>query len=217
MTASRPNVIIVITDDQGYGDLACHVNPVALTPNLDRLHDEIPRLGDFHVAPMCTPTRGQLLSGLHGCRNGAVNVSSGRTMLRADLPTMADAYRTSGYRTGLFGKWHLGDARAGTYTFELRRWPRESGLKRREACPASNLYDGKLDAGEALPIGRACLMIDRRMDERLVGPDDDCAIFTCTLPTGRTLLHTWFDDDRGEPICGAYYVHVERQGDGTRS
>ena len=83
---SRPNVVIVITDDQGYGDLARHGNPVAHTPNMDRLHDESVRLVDFHSSPMCTPTRGQLLTGLDAARNGAVNVSSGRTLLRADLP-----------------------------------------------------------------------------------------------------------------------------------
>ena len=105
----KPNVIIVITDDQGYGDLGCHGNPVAQTPHLDELHAQSIRLTDFHAAPMCTPTRGQLLTGLDAARNGAVNVSSGRTLLRADLQTMADLFRASGYRTGMFGKWHLGD------------------------------------------------------------------------------------------------------------
>jgi len=106
---AQPNVILIITDDQGYGDLGCHGNPVAQTPNLDALHDESIRLMDFHVAPMCTPTRGQLLTGIDAARNGAINVSSGRTLLRADLPTMADIFQANGYRTGLFGKWHLGD------------------------------------------------------------------------------------------------------------
>jgi arylsulfatase A-like enzyme len=105
----KPNVILIITDDQGYGDLACHGNPVALTPHLDRLHDESVRLTDFHVAPMCTPIRGQLLTGLDACRNGALNVSSGRTLLRSDLPTLTDMFRATGYATGIFGKWHLGD------------------------------------------------------------------------------------------------------------
>ncbi len=109
MTSSRPNVIMIITDDQGYGDLACHGNPVALTPSLDRLHTESVRFTDFHGAPMCTPTRGQLLTGLDAARNGALNVSSGRTLLRAELPTLADLFRAAGYRTGQFGKWHLGD------------------------------------------------------------------------------------------------------------
>ncbi|MDF1515053.1 MAG: arylsulfatase [Anaerolineae bacterium] len=109
MKSTKPNVIMIITDDQGYGDLGCHGNPVAQTPHLDKLHEKSIRLTDFHAAPMCTPTRGQLLTGLDAARNGAVNVSSGRTLLRSDLPTIADVFRANGYRTGMFGKWHLGD------------------------------------------------------------------------------------------------------------
>lgn len=105
----RPNVIIVMTDDQGYGEFSCHGNPIARTPNIDRLASQSIRLTDFHVAPMCTPTRGQLLTGLDAFRNGAINVSSGRTLLRPELETIADVFRHAGYRTGLFGKWHLGD------------------------------------------------------------------------------------------------------------
>jgi arylsulfatase len=93
----------------GYGDLSCLGNPVLKTPNLDRLHAESIRLTDFHVAPMCTPTRGQLMSGIDCLRNGAMNVSSGRVFLRRELPTMADAFAAGGYRCGIFGKWHLGD------------------------------------------------------------------------------------------------------------
>ncbi len=107
--AARPNVIVVLTDDQGYGELSCHGNPVLKTPNLDRLHGQSVRLVDFHVAPMCTPTRGQLMTGLDAARNGAINVSSGRTLLRPELPTMANYFADAGYRTAIFGKWHLGD------------------------------------------------------------------------------------------------------------
>ena len=107
--APRPNVIVLLTDDQGYGDLSCHGNPVVRTPHLDRLHAEGVRFTDFHAAPMCTPTRGQLMTGLDALRNGAMNVSSGRTLLRRDLPTLPSLLRGGGYATGLFGKWHLGD------------------------------------------------------------------------------------------------------------
>jgi arylsulfatase A-like enzyme len=106
---SKPNVIIVLTDDQGYGDFSCHGNPVLKTPNLDKLHAESIRLTDFHVAPMCTPTRGQLLTGRHCLVNGAMNVSSGRTLLRTEFPTLADLFAANGYRCSQFGKWHLGD------------------------------------------------------------------------------------------------------------
>ena len=106
----RPNVVLIVTDDQGYGDLACHGNPVLKTPNLDRLHSRSVRLTDFHVAPMCTPTRGQLLTGRDAMANGATFVCLGRSMMRRGLPTLAEAFKAGGYRTALFGKWHLGDS-----------------------------------------------------------------------------------------------------------
>ena len=102
----KPNVIIVMTDDQGYGELSRHGNPVLKTPNLDQLAARSLRLTDYHAAPMCTPTRGQLMTGLDAARNGAINVSSGRTLLRPELSTMADIFADNGYQTGIFGKWH---------------------------------------------------------------------------------------------------------------
>ncbi len=109
LAAERPNVIVVITDDQGYGDFSRHGNPVLKTPNLDRLAGESLRLANFHVCPMCTPTRGQLLTGVDCLRNGAMNVSSGRTLLRRGIPTLANLFGSAGYQCGQFGKWHLGD------------------------------------------------------------------------------------------------------------
>ncbi len=109
LNPSRPNVIILLEDDQGYGDLSCHGNPVLKTPNLDKLHAESIRFTDFHSAPMCTPTRSQLMTGRDCLYNGATRVNNGRVCLRAELPTMADFFKSSGYRTGIFGKWHLGD------------------------------------------------------------------------------------------------------------
>ncbi len=108
--ATRPNVIVVLSDDQGYGDFSCHGNPVLKTPNLDKLHAQSVRLTDFHVAPMCTPTRGQLMSGMDALHNGASSVSAGRSMIRRGIPTMADIFSGGGYKTALFGKWHLGDS-----------------------------------------------------------------------------------------------------------
>ena len=129
--SQRPNVLVIITDDQGYGELSCHGNPVLKTPNLDRLHAESVRFTDFHVAPMCTPTRGQLLTGVDALRNGAINVSSGRTLLRRDIPTMADIFAASGWRTGLFGKWHLGD----TYPYR----PQDRGFHESLWFPSSHI------------------------------------------------------------------------------
>ncbi len=107
--AKPPNVIFVLTDDQGYADLGCHGNPWLRTPHLDRFHAEGVRFGDFHVAPLCTPTRGALMSGRRPARNGAWATCWGRSILKADEVTMADVFRANGYRTGMFGKWHLGD------------------------------------------------------------------------------------------------------------
>src|SRR5437764_2540842 len=81
----RPNVIVLLTDDNGYGDLACHGNPVLKTPNFDRLHGQSVRLTDFHVAPMCSPTRGQLMTGLDALHNGATSVCAGRSFVRRGI------------------------------------------------------------------------------------------------------------------------------------
>ena len=106
---SKPNVIFVLTDDQGYGDLSCHGNPVIKTPYLDVLREESVRFTDFHVSPMCTPTRGELMTGQDALRNGATFVCMGRSLINPELPTIADIFGNNGYRTGHFGKWHLGD------------------------------------------------------------------------------------------------------------
>ncbi|MCC6127153.1 MAG: arylsulfatase [Pirellulales bacterium] len=109
-STARPNVILLLTDDQGYGDLSCHGNPVLKTPNIDRLSAQSVRFTNFHVSPMCTPTRAQLLTGVDALRSAAMNVSSGRALLRTDLPTLGDIFAANGYRTAMFGKWHLGDS-----------------------------------------------------------------------------------------------------------
>ncbi len=105
----RPNVLIVMSDDQGLGDFSFTGNPVLKTPALDAFARESVRLTDFHVAPMCSPTRGQLMTGLAALRNGATSVTAGRTFLRPGLPTLPEVFAAGGYRTGIFGKWHLGD------------------------------------------------------------------------------------------------------------
>lgn len=107
--ARRPNVILVITDDQGYGDLACHGNPVIRTRHLDRLHSESVRFTNFHVDPLCSPTRSALMTGRYACRTGVWATIMGRSLLRRDEVSMAEVFSASGYRTGIFGKWHLGD------------------------------------------------------------------------------------------------------------
>jgi len=105
----RPNVVIVMTDDQGYGDLGCHGNRILKTPALDQLHRESIRLTNFHVDPTCSPTRAALLTGRYSCRTGVWHTLMGRSLLRRDEKTFADLFAAAGYRTAIFGKWHLGD------------------------------------------------------------------------------------------------------------
>jgi len=108
--SSKPNVIIVITDDQGYGDLGCHGNPILKTPNLDRFHAESARLTNYHVDPTCAPTRSALMTGRYSDRVGVWHTILGRSMLRRRETTMADIFQANGYETAILGKWHLGDA-----------------------------------------------------------------------------------------------------------
>jgi arylsulfatase A-like enzyme len=105
----RPNIIFILTDDQGYGDLSCHGHPVLRTPHIDRLHREGARFIDFHVSPTCSPTRSALLTGRHEFRNGVTHTILERERLTPSAITLADVLRSAGYTTGIFGKWHLGD------------------------------------------------------------------------------------------------------------
>lgn len=105
---ARPNVIIVLADDQGYGDLSCTGNPILKTPNMDRLAKEGVSFTNFHVDSYCTPTRSALMTGRYSHRVGGWGTINGRNMLRDEEVTMADVFHHNGYRTGQFGKWHLG-------------------------------------------------------------------------------------------------------------
>lgn len=105
-----PNVVFILTDDQGYGDLGCHGNKDIKTPHIDKLHSESVRFTDFHVGTTCAPTRAGLLTGHYCNSTGVWHTIGGRSLLREDEWTLAQAFRESGYRTGHFGKWHLGDA-----------------------------------------------------------------------------------------------------------
>ncbi|MEM9481396.1 MAG: arylsulfatase [Verrucomicrobiota bacterium] len=104
-----PNVILILTDDQGYGPMGCHGDAHAITPHLDRLHGESVRFTNFHVQPNCAPTRAILMTGRPPLKNGVWATVRGRSLLRRGESTIADSFKASGYRTALFGKWHLGD------------------------------------------------------------------------------------------------------------
>ncbi len=105
----RLNVLLILTDDQGYGDLGSHGNPILRTPRLDRLARESTELTAFWAAPVCAPTRASLLTGRSNYRTRVVDTYLGRAMMDPEEVTLAEVLGAAGYRTGLFGKWHLGD------------------------------------------------------------------------------------------------------------
>jgi arylsulfatase len=98
-----------MTDDQGYGDLGCHGHPFLKTPNIDKLYTQSTRFTDFHVSPTCSPTRSALMSGRAPFKNGITHTILERERMALSSKTVAEVLKTSGYTTGIFGKWHLGD------------------------------------------------------------------------------------------------------------
>jgi arylsulfatase len=105
----RPNIIYVMTDDQGYGDIAAHGNPLLVTPHLDRLHGRSVRLTEFHASPTCSPSRAALLTGRHEFRSGVTHTIEERERLALAATTLPHLLNAAGYACGIFGKWHLGD------------------------------------------------------------------------------------------------------------
>jgi arylsulfatase A-like enzyme len=102
------NVVLIMTDDQGYPDLGCHGNPAVRTPHMDKLAAGSVRFCDFHVNPFCSPTRAALMTGRMSDRTGVTRTNFQRNYLRRDEILMPEYFKASGYRTGIFGKWHIG-------------------------------------------------------------------------------------------------------------
>jgi arylsulfatase len=109
LAGRRPNIIYVMTDDQGYGDIAAHGNPILKTPHLDRLRDQSVRFTEFHASPTCAPTRAALLTGRHEFRSGVTHTIHERERLALSATTLPQILKSAGYSSGIFGKWHLGD------------------------------------------------------------------------------------------------------------
>lgn len=109
-TYSRsPNIIVVMPDDMGYGDLGVTGNPIIQTPNLDRFAGQSVQLTDFYVSPVCSPTRACLMTGRYNYRTRVIDTFKGRSMMDPAEVTIAEVLKEAGYATGIFGKWHLGD------------------------------------------------------------------------------------------------------------
>lgn len=106
--ADRPNFVIFLTDDQGWGDLSLHGNRNLATPHLDSLARDGAQFDNFYVCAVCAPTRAEFLTGRYYPRTGVSGVSSGEGRINADETTVADLFQSAGYATGAFGKWHNG-------------------------------------------------------------------------------------------------------------
>ena len=109
LETKNPNVIIVITDDQGYGDIGYNGNPHLITPNLDKFASESIRFNNFHVSPVCAPTRSSLLTGRYSLRTGVADTYNGGAIMSTNEITLAEIFNDNNYKTAIFGKWHLGD------------------------------------------------------------------------------------------------------------
>jgi len=105
----KPNIIIVMTDDQGYGDLGFNGNKVIKTPNIDKFASQSVNFSNYHVGTSCSPTRAGLMTARNCLRNGVWHTNAGCSLLNQDEETIADVFSHAGYKTAMFGKWHLGD------------------------------------------------------------------------------------------------------------
>jgi arylsulfatase len=104
-----PNVIIIMTDDQGFGDLGINQNPNIITPNIDKFANKSIQFNNFFVSPVCAPTRSSLMTGRYSLRTGVRDTYNGGAIMSNNETTIAEILKEANYATGIFGKWHLGD------------------------------------------------------------------------------------------------------------
>ena len=186
MKPSSPNILFVLTDDQGYGDIGCHGNPIVKTPHLDQFHDESVRFTNFHVGPTCAPTRSGLLTGHYANSTGVWHTVGGRSLLRANEITIANVFKENGYRTGLFGKWHLGDNypyRPQDRGFDQVVCHGGGGISQAPDCWGNDYFDDHYFVnGVATPFTGYCtdVFFSEAMDFIEKNKDEP---FVCFLPT----------------------------------
>jgi arylsulfatase/arylsulfatase A len=130
-SSARPNLVLIVADDLGWGDLACHGNPAIATPNIDAMLARGGELTRFYVSPVCSPTRACLMTGRYNYRTRVTDTFKGHSMMETDERTIAELLHDAGYVTGIFGKWHLGDC------YPLR--PQDQGFDEAVICRGGGL------------------------------------------------------------------------------
>ena len=221
--AGVPNIVLILADDQGYGDLGCHGNPVLRTPNLDRLHRQSVRLTNFHVDPTCSPTRAALMTGRYSTRVGVWHTVMGRNMPRPGVPMMPEMFSNAGYRTAIFGKWHLGDAypyRPEDRGFDEVLIHGGGGIGQIPDYWGNDYFDDTfLHDGKHEPFTGYCTDVSfseaiqfiehQREKSQPIPAGARSVVFTLPLSEGKGRLETQFTNAQGMSR-GAYYVTVER-------
>ncbi|WP_245897232.1 sulfatase-like hydrolase/transferase [Hymenobacter nivis] len=173
----RPNVVLILTDDQGWGDLSANKNPWLKTPNMDRLAQQGTSFEHFYVSPLCAPTRASLLTGRYHLSTGVVSVSKGLETMDSEETTLAELFRANGYQTGMFGKWHSGQ--------HYPNRPNDQGFDEFLGFCAghwSNYFDTKLDHNGEL-VQTTGYITDVLTDAALkfIGANQDKPFF-CYIP-----------------------------------
>ena len=160
-TSGRPpNIVLIMTDDQGWAQAGFRGDDVIQTPSLDRLASQSVNLTRFYVSPVCAPTRASLMTGRYNYRSGVVDTYIGRAMMHGDEVTVAEMLSQAGYKTGIFGKWHLGDnysMRAGDQGFQESLVHRGGGIGQPADPPGTSYFDPILQLnGEQKPYAGYC-------------------------------------------------------------
>ncbi len=176
---TKPNVLVILTDDQGWGDLSIHGNTNLDTPNVDSLARDGVLFDRFYVCPVCAPTRAEFLTGRYHLRGGVHGVSTGAERLNLDEKTIADTFKAGGYATGAFGKWHNGTQYP--YHPNARGFNEFFGF-----CSGhwGHYFDAEVEHNGQFTQGRGYLpdeITDRAMDFMTANVEDDQPFF-CYLP-----------------------------------
>ena len=188
---ARPNIVLVMTDDQGYGDLGIRNNPHLKTPNLDQFAREGIQLDRFYCSPVCAPTRASLMTGRYYYRSGVIHTSRGGAKIHGDEVTIAERLKRAGYATGIFGKWHLGDTypmRPEDQGFDETLWHRSGGIDQTPDKPNSYFDPSLRRNGQKVKGDGYCTDVFF-----------DAAIDFIKVPRDKTVLHLPADQRTPHP------------------